>query len=48
MGVPGIKKLPDEQCQEVPGVKCYLELVDVEEPQCFEVWVAVCTLLIQS
>ena len=37
VAVPGLKKLPDEQCQQVPGVNCFLELVDVEEPQCFEV-----------
>ena len=32
-----VKKVPADQCEEVPGVKCFFELVDVEHPVCHEV-----------
>ena len=32
-----MKKVPADQCEEVPGVKCFFELVDVETPVCHEV-----------
>ena len=32
-----VKKVPADQCEEVPGVKCFFELVDVEAPVCHEV-----------
>ena len=32
-----VKKVPADQCEEVPGVKCFFELVDVETPVCHEV-----------
>ena len=32
-----VKKVPADQCEEVPGVKCFFELVNVEQPVCHEV-----------
>ena len=37
MPVELVKKVPADQCEEVPGVKCFFELVDVEQPVCHEV-----------
>ena len=37
MPVEVVKKVPADQCEEVPGVKCFFELVDVEQPVCHEV-----------
>ena len=37
MPVELVKKVPADQCEEVPGVKCFFELVDVEHPVCHEV-----------
>jgi len=37
-----VKKVPADQCEEVPGVKCFFELVNVEAPVCHEVPVEEC------
>jgi len=37
-----VKKVPADQCEEVPGVNCFFELVDVEQPVCHEVPVEEC------
>ena len=42
MPVELVKKVPADQCEEVPGVKCFFELVDVEQPVCHEVPVEEC------
>ena len=31
------KKVPREECREVPGVSCHLELELVEQPKCYAV-----------
>ena len=36
------KKVPREECREVPGVNCYLELELVETPKCYPVPVEEC------
>lgn len=36
------KKVPKDECREVPDVECHLELEEVEEPKCYNTPIEEC------
>ena len=42
------KKVPTEECKEVPGVACHLELEMVETPKCYPVPVEECDDILKA